>query len=153
MSSQPPPPREMPMSPSRLRQRLNALYRQLGQQIEVVLDRRPLFAASLYEHTIKCGKPQCQCAKSKTYRHHMWCVSFTDQGRSKTRVVPQAHWTAVQDLTEAYRRVRDARRQIQRLTQQLKDAAHTLAQAQCQQGDQRYMRLAAKAPSARVEPP
>ena len=107
------------MSPSRLRQRINTLCQQLGQPIEVVLDRQPQFAASLYEHKIKCGKPQCKCAKSKAYRHHMWCVSFVDQGRSKTRVVPPEQRASVQDLTQAYRQSRDARRQIKQLMQQL----------------------------------
>ena len=133
------------MSPSRLRQRMNSLYRQLGQALEVVLDRQPLFAASLYEHKIKCGKPHCKCAKSKAYRHHMWCVSFVDQGRSKTRVVPESDRAAVQDLTQAYRRVRQARRDIQQLTQQLLETADALAQAQCQTGYRRYTRIAAQA--------
>jgi len=136
------------MSPSRLRQRINALYQQLGQPIEVVLDRQPQFAASLYEHKIKCGKAQCKCAKSTTYRHHMWCVSFVDQGRSKTRVVPPEQRARVQDLTQAYRRSRDARREIKQLMQQLLDAVHALGQAQRQQGYQRYKRLAAKSPGA-----
>ena len=141
------------MSPSRLRQRIRALYQQLDQPIEVVLDRRPLFAASLYEHKIKCGKPQCKCAKSKAYRHHMWCLSFVDQGRSKTRVVPQADRAAVRDLTQAYAQARQARREIQQLTQRLLDAADALVQAQCQAGYKRYTRLAEKSPSAGAKKP
>ena len=133
------------MSPSRLRQRINTLYRQLGQALEIVLERQPLFAASLYEHKIKCGKPHCKCAKSKAYRHHMWCVSFVDQGRSKTRVVPESDRAVVQDLTQAYRRVRQARRDVQHLTQQLLETAGALTQAQCQTGYRRYTRIAAQA--------
>lgn len=138
------------MSPSRLRQRIRTLYQQLAQPLDVVLDRQPQFAASLYEHKIKCGKPQCKCAKSKAYRHHMWCVSFLDQGRSKTRVVPPEQRARVRALTEAYRRSRDARREIKQLMQQLLDAADALGQAQRQQGYQRYQRLAAKSPGART---
>lgn len=138
------------MPPSRLRQRIRSLYRQLDRQIEVVLDRQPLFAASLYEHKIKCGKPQCKCAKDKAYRHHMWCLSFVDQGRSKTRVVPEDDRAAVQDLTQAYRRFRQARRDIHQLTQQLLQAADALGQAQCQLGYKRYTQIAAQArPSSR----
>jgi len=116
--------------------------------VETALDRAPQFAASLYEHKIKCGKPQCKCAKSKPYRHPMWCVSFLDQGRSKTRVVPPAQRAGVEDLTRAYRRSRDARRQIQHAAQELLDAVDALGQAQCLQGYKRYTRLAAKSRGA-----
>jgi len=139
------------MSPSRLRQRINTLYRQLGQALEVVLERQPLFAASLYEHKIKCGKPHCKCAKSKTYRHHMWCVSFVDQGRSRTRVVPETQRAAVGELTQAYRRVRQAQRELQQLTQQLRQTAEALTQAQCQTGYKRYTRIAAQAAPRRPQ--
>ena len=139
------------MSPSRLRQRINTLYAQLGAHVETVLDRAPQFAASLYEHKIKCGKAQCKCAKIKAYRHHMWCVSFLDQGQSKTRVVPPDQRAGVEDLTRAYGRSRDARRQIQQLAHQLLDAVDALGQAQCHQGYKRYTRLAAKSPDAHAK--
>ena len=75
----------------------------------------------------------------------MWCVSFVDHGRSKTRVVPEPDRDAVQDLTQAYRCFREARREIQQLTQQFLESADALAEAQCQQGYRRYTRIAARA--------
>ena len=135
------------MDPSRLRQKIRTLCPQIDAQIQIALDRSPLFAASLYEHKIKCGKPQCKCATIPSYRHHMWCVSFADQGRSRTRVVPQSDRPAVQDLTQAYRRFRQARRKIKDLSQQLLQAVDALGQARCQDGHKRYTRLASRSES------
>ena len=54
---------------------------QVSETDRIALDRRPLFAASLYEHKIKYDKPQCKCADVASHRHPMWRLSFSDQGR------------------------------------------------------------------------
>jgi len=131
------------MNPSRLRQKIRALYEQIAPHIETVLARDPLFAASLYEHNIKCGKPQCKCAKG-SYRHHLWCVSFNEQGRSRTRVVSETQYADVERLTGAYARFRQARREIQQACQALLTAVDALGRARCEQGQKRYTRVAAK---------
>ena len=84
----------------------------MGSQLEIVLARDALFAASLYAHNIKCGKPQCKCAKG-SYRHHLWCVSLHEQGHSRTRVVSAAQYADVERLTGAHAGFRQARREIQ----------------------------------------
>jgi len=138
------------MDPSRLRQKIRTLCPQIDAQIQIALDHSPLFAASLYEHKIKCG--QCKCATTPSYRHHMWCVSFADQGRSRTRVVPQSDRPAVQDLTQAYRRFRQARRKIKDLSQQLFQAMDALGEARCEHGHKRYTRLASRSERSRRRP-
>ena len=135
------------MDPSRAKQRVRSLYRQIESRLNVVLGRCPLFAASVYEQKAQCGKPQCKCAKS-AYRHRLWCVSFTDQGKSRTRVVGPEIRPQVETLTRDYRRFRQARRDLVKLFEQLLAEADKVGRARRQAGYKRYTRLAAKAPAA-----
>jgi hypothetical protein len=96
------------MEPSRRRQEARALYEELGGLLDTLLGRSPLLPGSLYEQKGRCGKPQCKCAQGP-YRHRLWCLSFVEDGRSRTRTVPAAVRPTVAGLTAEYRRVRQAR--------------------------------------------
>ena len=113
--------------------------------------RSPLFPGSLYEQKSQCGKPACKCARGP-YRHRQWCLSFLEEGRSRTRVVPPALRPAVAELTARYREVRRARRRLARLLAELLRKADALAEVRCREGRRRYARLAAGAPDRAARP-
>ena len=103
----------------------------------------PQAAAYLYEHKVRCGRAACRCATT-AFRHRMWCVSFTEDGRSRTRVVPEEQWAQIHDMTQAYRRFRGARSQLKRLCDQLMAAVDAFGERQCGQGKASYERLRAR---------
>jgi hypothetical protein len=132
------------MDPSRTRQAVRELYQEAGELLQTVLARSPLFPASLYEQKSRCGKPLCKCAQG-AYRHRLWCVSFVEAGRSRTRVVPKVLRSTVEGLTGDYRRFRQARRRLARLAEELLAKVDALAQARAEAGRERFARLVAKA--------
>ena len=132
------------MDPSRLRRRLRRLYAQIGERLDALVGRSPLFAASLYEHKTQCGNPRCRCATGP-YRHRQWCVSFVEQGRSRTRVVPRSIRPEVERLTGDYRGVRRARREVAALFEEFLEAVAALTQARGAAGTERFARLVARA--------
>ena len=132
------------MNASQLRRKMRRLYAQMAACVEVIVGRSPLFAASLYEHKTQCGNPRCRCAAGP-YRHRQWCVSFLEEGRSRTRVVPRGIRSDVERLTGDYRRVRRARRELGELFGELLDAADALAEVRCAAGAERFARRVAEA--------
>lgn len=131
------------MDPSRRRQETRTLYEKLGELLPLLLGRSPLFPGSLYEQKSRCGKPQCKCAQG-TYRHRLWCLSFVEEGQSRTRTVPAGVRPAVATLTADYRRVRQARRRAAELFQALLAHTDALVEARCREGRQAYARLVAE---------
>jgi len=133
------------MDASRTRQEVRRLVEEVGVLAEAFLGRSPLFPGSLYEQKSRCGKPACRCARGP-YRHRQWCVSFLEEGGSRTRAVPPALRPAVAELTARYREVRRVRRRLAGLLAALLRKADALAAGRCREGRRRYARLAAGAP-------
>jgi hypothetical protein len=139
------------MDASRTRLEVRRLVEEVRTLAEAFLGRSALFAGSLYEQASRCGKPACKCARGP-YRHRQWCLSFLEEGRSRTRVVPPALRLAVAELTARYREVRRARRRLAALLAELLCKADALAEGRCREGRRRYARLAAGAPARPARP-
>jgi len=139
------------MDASRRRQEARARYEELGELLGALLDRSPLLPGSLYEQKSRCGKPRCKCAQGP-YRHRLWCLSFVEDGRSRTRTVPAAVRPAVAGLTAEYRRERQARRRAVDVFEALVAHVDALAEARCRQGRRAYARLAAGAQGHGAKP-
>jgi hypothetical protein len=139
------------MDASRTRLEVRRLAEEVAALAEAFLDRSALFPGSLYEQKSRCGKPACKCARGP-YRHRQWCLSFLEEGRSRTRVVPPALRPAVAELTARYREVRRARRRLAGLLAELLRKADALAEVRCREGRRRYARLAAGAPGRPARP-
>jgi hypothetical protein len=139
------------MDASRTRLEVHRLIEEVRTLAEAFLDRSPLFPGSLYEQKSQCGKPDCKCARGP-YRHRQWCLSFLEEGRSRTRVVPAAVRPAVADLAGRYREVRRARRRLVRLLAELVAKVDALGEGRCREGRRRYARLAAGVQGRAVRP-
>jgi len=133
---------------SKSKQRIEKLHAQMESYLEVVTDRSPLFAGYVYEQETKCGKPQCKCAKSD-YRHRQCCVSFVEEGKSRTRVIPQECRADVEKLTSDYREYREARRKLVSCFEELLSHVDRLGQARGKEGRKQYDRVVAKAKAGR----
>ena len=132
------------MDTSRARRQARSAVQRMASLADALLGRGPIFAASLYEQRSRCGKPQCKCAVG-AYRHRQWCVSFVEDGRSRTRVVPAAVRAEAQGMTEDYRRVRRARRDLRRIFDAMLGAVDAVARARREAGRKRFDRLVARA--------
>lgn len=140
------------MDRRRRRQQIRSLGERMDALLEGALGRAPLLAGSLYEQKAKCGKPQCKCAQGD-YRHRMWCLSFVQGGKSRTRVVGASARAEVKEMTDRYRRWRQDRRRMRALFADLLAACDALVEARIEQGWRRYARLAARAKAGKTSGP
>ena len=71
----------------------------------------PMLDAYLYVSRVQCGRQTCKCMQSR-YRHEKWCLSFTEDGRSRTLTVPEDWLGRIVSATLAYRDTRTVVRQL-----------------------------------------
>jgi len=129
----------MPRELSSLRSQLLAVQQQLPELLEVFLGREPLLPGSLYTLRRRCGKPHCRCADGEL--HASTVLSYRGQGRPQNITPAPEHLAAVRQLTEEYRRFRQARTQLLRLQRQLLTLIDRLEAARVQAGQQRFEQL------------
>jgi hypothetical protein len=70
-----------------------------------------LLDAYLYTSRVKCGKPSCKCMTSD-YRHESECLSFTENGSSRTRSVQEEVIDELGTFTSDYKELRKIRKQL-----------------------------------------
>jgi len=128
------------MNLSRSRRKLLDLLERMTALTEVALGRSPLFPASLYPLKSRCGKPQCKCANT-SYRHEQCCVSYVEDGASRTRTVAPDLRPEVRKMTEDYRRFRKAEHDIRKALGALTAEWQRVRDARCEAGRRRYERL------------
>jgi len=70
----------------------------------------PLVAASLCQRTVRCGNPQCRCASGA--KHSSWCLTFKQQGKTRTVHVPRDLVVEVRQWVKEYQRTKQLVAQI-----------------------------------------
>ena len=70
----------------------------------------PLVAASLCHRAVRCGNPKCRCARGA--KHSSWCLTFKQQGNTKTVHVPRGLVEEVRQWVKEYRRTKQILTQI-----------------------------------------
>jgi len=71
----------------------------------------PLLDAYLYVSRVRCGRATCRCMQTN-HRHEKWCLSFMENGRSRTLTVPDAWLRRITTATRAYREARALIREL-----------------------------------------
>lgn len=92
------------------------LYRHVGDLVRVLesLDtRHAQIRSSLYQHRIRCGRPNCHCAQGPG--HVRWCLSFESSRGRHTRSLSEEELRDLAPGAEAYRRYRQLRAEVCRL--------------------------------------
>src|SRR5438034_549133 len=118
---------------SSLRSQLLLTQHQLPQLLEECLARAPLLPGSLYILRRKCGKPSCRCSRGEL--HESTVLSYRGQGKPRNLATAPEHLPALRDLTEQYRRCRQARAQLVRWQRQLLAIVDALQAARVQLGE------------------
>ena len=100
---------------SRLRQTLKTLLAGHHRRLQEILPLRRLLKGSVYELQTRCGKPSCHCASAQGPRHSSTVLSWSERGKTRLRTLPPGQRTRLRQLTENYRRFRQARAALVKL--------------------------------------
>ncbi len=100
---------------SRLRQALKTLLADFQRQLEELLPLRQLVKGSVYELQTRCGKPSCHCASDQGPLHTSTVLSWSERGKTRLRTLPPGERARFQQLTDDYRRFRQARAALVKL--------------------------------------
>ena len=112
----------MPVSParaSRLRLALKSLLAEHQRQLDEMLPLRQLVKGSVYELKARCGKPSCHCASDEGPLHTSTVLSWSDHGKTRLRTLPPGERVRFRQLTEHYRRFRQARAALVKLQRRM----------------------------------
>ena len=125
---------------SSLRAQLLQLQQLLPSLLEHALGREPLLPGSLYTLRRKCGKPSCRCSRGTL--HESTVLSYRGGPGRPRNVSPQPeHLESLQNLTDHYRRCRQARAQLVRWQRQLLKLVDELEDARVQLGEAAFRKL------------
>jgi hypothetical protein len=104
---------------SRLRLALKSLLADSQRQLHQLLPLRRLVKGSVYQLQTRCGKPSCHCASDEGLRHTSTVLSWSDHGKTRLRTLPPGERARCQQLTENYRRFRQARATLVKLQRRM----------------------------------
>lgn len=104
---------------SRLRLALKSLLAHSQRQLDVLLPLRQLVKGSVYQLRTRCGKPSCHCASDEGPLHSSTVLSWSDHGKTRLRTLPAGQRARFRQLTESYRRFRQARATLVKLQRRM----------------------------------
>ena len=104
---------------SRLRQTLQTLLDDYQRQLDTLLPLRQLVKGSVYDLHARCGKPSCHCASDQGPLHTSTVISWSEHGKTRLRTLPPGELAHFRQLTENYRRFRQARAALVKLHQRV----------------------------------
>ena len=104
---------------SRPRLALRALLADCQRQLDELLPLRQLVKGSVYQLQTRCGKPACHCASDQGPRHPSPVLSWSEHGKTRLRTLPAGERARFQQLTENYRRFRQARAALVKLQRRM----------------------------------
>ena len=110
---------------SRLRQRLVRTEAARDRHLQVLLEiRLPLMRGSFVIVGKKCGKPTCRCTTGEL--HSTRYLSSSEEGRTRMRYVPARDEARVREAADRYRRLREARAALAKLSDEVLAMADVL---------------------------
>jgi len=104
---------------SRLRLALKSLLAGCQRQLEQLLPLRQLVKGSVYQLQTRCGKPSCRCASEEGPLHTATVLSWSEKGTTRLRTLRPGERARLRQLTENYRRFRQARATLVKLQRRL----------------------------------
>ena len=129
---------------SRLRLALRTLLADSQRQLDELLPLRQLVKGSVYELQTRCGKPSCHCAAEEGPLHSSSVLSWSEHGKTRLRTLPPGERAQLRQLTENYRRFRQARAALVKLQRRMLATIDRL---------ERTLRLPPPQPAARRRKP
>ena len=113
----------------RLEKRSEEVSSKMNGIISLLEENRTLLDAYLYTSRVRCGRVNCKCMSSD-YRHESPCLSFKEDGRSRTKTVPEEFVDEFEALTGGYKELRALRKELaKQFTSLLGDLDREIASA------------------------
>ena len=128
---------------NRFEMQVRKIIEELSETTEQFPGKSPFLDAYLYRARIKCGKPRCRCMTSD-YRHEMWCLSYSQNGKSRTRTVPLELLAVLRQMTGNYREVRQVRKKVEHLHKALLNLLDSATKQELLAGRKLYKQLMTK---------
>jgi hypothetical protein len=104
---------------SRLRLALKSLLAEHQRQLDEMLPLRQLVKGSVYDLKTRCGKPTCHCASEEEPLHSSTVLSWSEHAKTRLRTLPPGERARFRQLTENYRRFRQARAALVKLQRRM----------------------------------
>ena len=123
---------------SLIRSRLAKAQQALQGLLQACFEREPLLPGSLYTLRRKCGKPNCRCARGEL--HESTVLSYRGQGRPQNISPAAEQIDALRQMTDDYRRIRQARAQFVRWQRQLLALLDALESARVHLGEAEFQK-------------
>lgn len=111
---------------SKLRQQLRRAHDAAGRLLQRLLRDQPMTPGSFYLQKRRCGKPNCRCARGQL--HTAWVITRSQDGATRTFMVPDRERARLRQLTFEYRRYHRARALLGKRHAQIVALADQLAQ-------------------------
>ena len=111
---------------AKLRQQLGRAHAAAGRLLRQLLRDRQMTPGSFYLQKRRCGKPNCRCARGEL--HTAWVITRSQDGASRTFMVPAQERARLRQLTWEYRRYHRARALLTKRHGQMVALADQLAQ-------------------------
>jgi hypothetical protein len=92
---------------SKLRQQLRRSHDAAGRILQLLLRDQAMTPGSFYLQKRRCGKPNCRCARG--HLHTAWVITRSQDGATRTFMVPAQERARLRQLTSEYRRYHRAR--------------------------------------------
>ena len=99
-------------------QRIKNLQRRRDQLLNEALAFRLMIPGAFKVVYRKCGKPNCWCHDQPG--HPLRRITWSEQGVSRTKAIPEQDVDWIKSATGSYREFRRKRREIQKLDKRLK---------------------------------
>jgi hypothetical protein len=96
---------------------LQALEKRRAVLIERLCQTQAMIKGSFSTSYRRCGQANCRCAEGKG--HPMNRISYTDQGKSRTKLVRAEDIEWAKQMTEFYKRFRKDRQALRQLEKKL----------------------------------
>ena len=128
----------MNKSLSSLRAQLLKVQQQLPELLAECFEREPLLPGSLYTSRRKCGKPNCRCTRGQL--HESTVLSYRGEKRPRNISPPPEQLDALRQMTDDYRRVRQARAKLVRWQRRLLEIVDELEAARVRLGQAEFQK-------------
>ena len=107
--------------------RIKELERQRTRILKQILSIGLMLPGAYNQVYCKCGKPNCWCYKKGG--HPFRRITWSENGRSRTKAIPEEDISWIKELTGNYREFQKKRRQIKELEGILKELLYEHAKA------------------------
>ena len=81
--------------------------------LKILESEKTILDAYLYTSRVRCGKKTCRCMISD-YRHESLCLSYREDGKSKTKSISDEISAEINSMTECYKKIRDRKKALQK---------------------------------------